>query len=138
MKLLFLHEELVGWAALHLEPAWIQHAATRQIVTQRLLARSGETWTNLAGFLDTCEAPELQSLITEAVAESRTLPNPEQQLADVTMRLRNQFIDRQLAVLTHRTSQPGMGETERLELLHQQQQLRQHKRQPLAPLVTSA
>ncbi len=138
LKLLFLHEELVGWAALHLEPAWIQHAATRQIVTQRLLARSGETWTNLAGFLDTCEAPELQSLITEAVAESRTLPNPEQQLADVTMRLRNQFIDRQLAVLTHRTSQPGMGETERLELLHQQQQLRQHKRQPLAPLVTSA
>ena len=135
VKLLFLHEELVGWAAMHIEPSWIQHEAAREIVSRRLAAQAAETWTNLAGFLDACESPELQNLITEAVAESRRIPNPQQQLSDVGVRLRNQFIDRQLAALTHRASQPQTGETARLELLREQQQLRQLKRQPLTPLA---
>lgn len=137
LKLLFLHEELVGWATMHLEPAWIQHEAVREIVSRRLAAQSAETWTNLAGFLDECASPKMQNLITEAVAESRTLPNPEQQLADVTLRLRNQFIDRQLTTLTHRASQPEADDAQRLDLLRQQQQLRQLKRQSLAPLADS-
>jgi len=116
LKLLFLHEDLVGWATMHLEPAWVQHESVREIVYRRLAAQSAETWTNLAGFLDECESPELQNLITEAVAESRALPNPQQQLADMTLRLRNQFIDRQLANLTHRASQPETSESEKVEL----------------------
>ncbi|MCU0784360.1 MAG: DNA primase [Verrucomicrobia bacterium] len=137
LKLLFLHEDLVGWAAMHLEPSWVQHEALREIVSRRIAAQSAETWTNLAGFLDECESPEMQNLITEAVAESRAIPNPEQQLADVTLRLRNQFIDRQLTALTHRASQPETDAAPRLDLLRQQQQLRQLKRQPLAPLPDS-
>lgn len=134
LKLLFLHEDLVGWAAVHLEPGWVQHAAVREIVSRRMAAQSEETWTSLAGFLDDCESPEMQNLITEAVTEGREIPNPTQQLADVTLRLRNQFIERQLAALMHRTSQPETNDAEQLELLRQQHQLRQIKRQPLAPL----
>ena len=137
LKLLCLHEDLVGWAAMHLETDWIQHEAVRKIVSRRIMAQSAETWTSLAGFLDECESPEMQNLITEAVAESRTIPNPEQQLADVILRLRNQFIDRQLAALTHRASQPETNPAERGDLMRQQQQLRQLKRQPLAPLPDS-
>jgi len=137
LKLLFLNEELVGWGAMHLEPDWIQHAAVREIVSRRLAAQAGETWTNLAGFLDQCESPEMQNLITEAVAEDRAIPNPEQQLTDVTLRLRNQFLDRKLAALTHRASQPETNATERDALLREQQQLRQLKRQPLAQLADS-
>ena len=69
--------------------------------------------------------PDMQNLITEAVAENRAIPNPKQQLADVTLRLRNQYIDRQLNALTHRASQPEASNEERLDLLRQQQQLRQ-------------
>jgi len=134
LKLLFLHEDLVGWAAMHVEPGWVQHGVVREILSRRLTAQSAETWTGLASFLDECASPEMQNLITEAVAESRTIPNPEQQLADVTLRLRNQFLDRQLAALTHRASQPDTTDAQRLDLLRQQQQLRQLKRQPLAPL----
>ncbi len=134
LKLLFLHEDLVGWATIHLEPAWVQHKAVREIISRRLTAHSAETWTGLANFLNECSSPEMQNLITEAVAESRAIPDPIQQLADVTFRLRNQSIDRQLAALTHRASQPETTENQRLDLLRQQQQLRQFKRQPLAPL----
>ena len=54
-----------------------------------------------------------------------------QQLADVALRLRNQFIDRQLAALMQRANQPECAETERLDLLRQQQELRRRKRQPI-------
>ena len=48
----------------------------------------------------------MRSLVTEAVAEDRKIPNPETQLADVALKLRNQFLDRQIAALTQKISQP--------------------------------
>ncbi len=134
LKLVLLHDELVRWAALNLDVNWIQHALVRQSIAQRLAAQANETWQNLAAFIGECESPEMQSLIAEASADERAIPNPAQQLADLALRLRNQFLDRQVAALTHRASQPETSDAERGELLRQQQQLRQLKRQPLAPL----
>jgi DNA primase len=131
LKLLLRHDDLVEWAAAHLDPGWVQHALVRQIITQRLAAHANQTWTSLAAFLEECSAPEMQRLITESTTEPRPLPNPSQQLADVVLRLRNQFIDRQLADSMQRANQPECSEAERLELLHQQQELRHLKRQPL-------
>ena len=131
VKLLLLHDDLAAWAAAHLDPAWVQHSLAKQIVSLRLAAHANRTWTSLAGFLDECETPEMQSLVTEATAEPRPIPNPSQQLADVTLRLRNQFMDRQVAALMQRTNQPEVGEAERLDLLRQQQELRRLKRQPI-------
>jgi DNA primase len=131
LKLLLLHDELVAWAALHLDVSWMVHPLVRQIVTQRLTAQTNETWKSLAAFLDECETPEMRALVTEAVAEDRNIPNPEQQLADVTLKLRNQFLDRQIAVMLQKTSQPDMSDAEKVELLRQQQELRQQKRAPL-------
>ena len=130
LKLVMLHEDLVGWAALHLDPQWIQHSLVRQVVQQRLAAQAGETWQNLVAFLEHIESPQAKSLVTEAVAEDRPLPNPDQQMADVVLRLRNQFIDRQLAALNLRLGQVE-AEEEKLNLLRQQQEMRQLKRQPL-------
>ena len=131
LKLLLLHDDLVGWSALHLDVEWISHPLVRQIVTQRLAAQTNETWKNLAAFLDDCESPEMRSLVTEAVAEDRKLPNPDRQLVDVITSLRNQFLDRQIAASIQRASQPETSEANRMELLHQQQELRQQKRAPL-------
>jgi len=50
----------------------------------------------------------------------------------------DQFIDRQLAALTHRTSQPETTDDARLEMMREQQTLRQLKRQPLTPLAGAA
>jgi DNA primase len=134
LKVLLLHDDLVAWAALHLDVNWISHPLVRQIVTQRLAAQTNETWKSLAAFLDECELPEMRGLITEAVAADRKIPNPEQQLGDVVLKLRNQFLDRQIAALTQKISQPGMPEAEQNELLRQQQKLREQKRAPLSPL----
>ncbi len=131
LKLLLLHDDLVGWAALHLDMNWISHPLVRQIITQRLAAQMNETWKSPAAFLHECETPEMRALVTEAVAEDRKIPNPEQQLADVTLKLRNQFLDRQIAALTQKASQPGVSDAEKVEWLRQQQELRQQKRAPL-------
>jgi len=131
LKLLLLHDNLAAWAALHLDVNWTSHPVARQIVDKRLVAQTKETWTNLATFLDGCETPEMRSLITEAVAEDRQIPHPEQQLADVTLRLRNQFLDRQIAALTQKVNLPETPETGKIELLREQQRLREQKRAPL-------
>jgi len=131
LKLLLLHDDLVAWTGLHLDVNWILHPSVRQIVALRFAAQTNETWQSLAAFLDECESPEMKGLITEAVAEDRRLPNPDRQLADVVTFLRNQFLDRQIAASLQRASQPETSETDRLELLHQQQELRQQKRAPL-------
>jgi DNA primase len=131
LKLLLLHDDLVAWTALHLDVNWISHPFVRQIVERRLTAQTNETWQSLAAFLDECESPGMRGLVTEAVAEDRKIPNPDQQLGDVVLKLRNQFLDRQIAASVQRASQPETSEADRMELLRQQQELRQQKRMPL-------
>jgi DNA primase len=131
LKLLLLRDDLVAWASLHLDVNWILHPLVRQIVEKRLAAQTGESWKNLAAFLDECESSEMRGLVTEAVAEDRKIPNPDQQLGDVVLRLRNQFLDRQIAASIQRASQPETSETDRMELLRRQQELRQQKRASL-------
>ncbi len=131
LKLLLLHDNLAAWAALHLDVNWISHPVVRQIVGQRLAAQTDESWKSLAAFLDACDSAEMRNLVTEAVAEDRKIPNPDQQLADVALKLRNQFLDRQIAALTQKASQPEIPEAEQTELLREREKLRGQKRAPL-------
>ncbi len=133
LKLIFLNEDLVGWCSVNMEPGWIQHPLAHAIFSKRIELHQGERWSNLGAFLDECATPEMRSLVTEAAMEERTIPNPQQQLADVALRLRNQFIDRQLANAIHQANQPDVGEETRMELLRRQQELREMKRKPLQP-----
>jgi len=128
LKLLFLHDDLVPWAAAHLDPEWISHPQTRQVVAQRLAAQRDETWQSLGAFLEACDSPGIRSLVTEAVAEERKLPNLEQQLADVILKLRNQWLDRKIAACLQRAGQPEIADADKLALLREQQQLREQKR----------
>ncbi len=131
LKLLLLYDDLVGWAALHLDVNWILHPLVRQIVEKRLAAQTGESWKNLAAFLDECESPEMRGLVTEAVAEDRKIPNPDQQMGDVVLKLRNQFLDRQIAMFTQKASQPGISDVEKIDLLRERDKLREQKFAPL-------
>ena len=128
LKLLFLHDDLVPWAALHLDAEWISHPQVRQVVAQRIAAQRDETWQSLGAFLDACESPGIRNLVTEAVTQERAMPNLEQQLADVTLKLRNQFLDRKIAACLQRASQPEISDADKIALLREQQQLREQKR----------
>jgi DNA primase len=130
LKLIFLVEDL-EWCAGTVQPDWIQHAQARQIFSKRIEAHRAGTWNSLGAFLSECDTPEMRNLVTEAATEERALPNPKQQLLDVATRLRNEFIERQLGALKHRANQPELADEERIELLRQQQELREMKRRPL-------
>ena len=134
LKLLLLHDELVAGAAEQLDPDWVTHPHLRHIVALRFAAHKDETWRTLAEFLDHCESAELRGLVTEAVAEERKMPNPETQLADVTLKLRNQFLEQRIGALMQQISQPQTSDAQKMELLHEQQRLKRQKRAPLAPL----
>ncbi len=135
LKLLLLHDELAAWTALHLDLNWISHSLARRIIAARLAAQKNESWKNLAAFLDESDSPEMRSLITEAATEERKIPNPEIQLADVVLKLRNQFLDRQIAGLTQKTASPEISDAERIQLLQGQKKLREQKAAPLTALA---
>lgn len=131
LKLIFLNEDLASTCATLAQTEWLPHPAVQKIFAKRIEAFREGTWNHLAAFLDLCETDEMRSLVTEAAIEDRPIPNPQQQLTDTLLRLRNQFIDRQLAAAIHRANQPDVSDEERIELLRQQQELRQLKRLPL-------
>ncbi len=134
LKLLLLNDEHAGWVAAHLRPQWLPHELVRHIISRRFAAHTADEWRGVAGFLDEfSDAPAGASLITEALSEARAVPHAEQQLRDLVLRLRNQFLDRQLAGLTQQISLPETDADQRLALMQQQQALREAKRQPLAP-----
>jgi DNA primase len=131
LKLLLMHDDLVPWAAQHLQPDWIQHPVVREIIERRLAAHVHQTWLSFAAFLGDCDTPEMQSLVSEAAIAEREIPNPMQQLTDLATRLRNQHLDRQLAALMQQMNQPELSEASRLELLQQQMEMRALKRKPV-------
>ena len=137
LKLVFLNEDTVEWLQAHLDLNWVQHPHVRHIISLRITEHASGDWRSVAHFLSQCESAEMRELIAEASTENRPIANAVQQLGDIVLKLRNQNIDRQLAQLTQRASQPDVSEAVGLELLREQQALRQLKRQPLSPLTGS-
>jgi DNA primase len=135
LKLLLIHDDLVAWTAQHLDLTWVSHPLVRRVVEQRSGAQKNGSWTNLGAFLDSCDSEEMRSLVTEAATEDRKMPSPEKQLADVILKMRNQFLDRQIAAVTQRAGLPEIPDTERIELLRGQKKLREQKTAPLAPIA---
>jgi hypothetical protein len=106
-----------------------------------------EAWKGISEFITGLNDSNMQSFVGECLTRpfimntdgskinrKTELPNPETQLADVTLKLRNQFLDRQIAALTQKASQPEISEDEKLALLHGQQKLREQKRTQLSQL----
>jgi DNA primase len=135
LKLLLIHDELVAWAAQHLDLNWLSHPLVRRIVEARLNVQKDGSWTNLGAFLDNSDSTEMRSLVTEAATEDRKMPNPEKQLADVVLKMRNQFLDRQIAAVTQKAGLPEVSDAEKIELLQGQKKLREQKAAPLAAIA---
>jgi hypothetical protein len=134
LRLLFLNDSFASWLAANLDVKWIEHLGVRQMVASRLQANADGTWRGVAALLADLEDDALRELVTEVTTGERPVPKPEQQLQDVTLRLRNQFLDRQLAALVQQASRQETTDAERLELIHRQQELRQAKRAPLGAI----
>jgi hypothetical protein len=94
-----------------------------------------QTGGDVVGLLGSFEGdPCAQSLITEAATEQREIPEPERQLADVVRRLRDAWLDRQIALRNGRLGDPTLDDEDRLSLLSELQALRLRKRSSLEPI----
>ena len=131
LKLLFLEDHFAGWLALHLDLDWLVHPSVGELVRRRLEAQAEGTWVSPAAFLGTLEDALLRGLASESMSDARKIPNPDVQLADVTMRIRNAWMDREIARLSLQAAIPELGEDERTGMLRALQDLRLRKRAPL-------
>ena len=81
--------------------------------------------------MDALEDPAAHELITEAVTEGDLPGDISRNLMETIRMLRNVAVDRRLAELKLRLAQPGMLESEAVEILNEQSELRRLKQQPL-------
>lgn len=131
LKYVFLSADLQNFAAVHLEPEWVPNP-----VVQRILAMHFQEGGDVVGLLGRFEGdPSAESLITEAATEQREIPEPERQLADVVRRLRDAWLDRQIALRNGRLGDPTLDDDDRMVLLSELQALRLRKRSPLEPIL---
>jgi DNA primase len=131
LKILLQNDELLDWSRQHLHLDWIQHSGARKILERRLSVTEDGQAMQPAAILNEFESPHLRVLTTEALAEERTIPNLEQQLTDLTIRLRNQSIDREVATLNQSLGQPNLSPEETAQILHELTTLRATRRAPL-------
>jgi DNA primase len=132
LRILLTHDALAEWVRAHLDPQWVAHPAVRAIVAFRLQAEAEGSWTGMSSVLQQLDDEAARRFATEAVADTREIPNPEQQLTDIVTRLRNADIDRRLIRLSQQMENPQAGDDVKLALLHEQQELKRLKRAPLA------
>jgi DNA primase len=137
LKILLLHDELLDWARAHLHPEWIENPLAREIVQHRLAHDDGQP-VQPAAILHRINSDQSRSLITEALAEERDIPRPDQQLIDLTTRLRNASLDRELATINQALGQPDLSSEHKNSILLEMSTLRAAKRGPLAPLPSSS
>ncbi len=146
LRLVLTNDDLVPWVAERLDFNWLQHATVRRLIETRIAALISNSWTSVAGFLDQFQDDVSRNLITEIVADKHQIPEPEKTLKGdpswgdkrgILEQLREEFIERQLAALRVQMTQPQTTEVQQVELLRQQQALRDMKRKPLGVIAKS-
>lgn len=137
LKILLVHDDLLDWARAHLHPEWIQNSLVREIVEHRLAVEDGAP-VQPASILHRINSDQSRSLITEALAEDREIPRPNEQLIEIATRLRNTSLDRELAALNQALGQPDLSPEHTNAVLAELNAVRAAKRGALTPLPNVA
>jgi DNA primase len=135
LKLLLSDTEAIEWATRHLDPAWLQHAATRRLVTTLFRAfHESASAHDLTAWIGQLDDPELISLATAAMADSQAITKVVHQLSEVVLWIRNQHLDHQRRLLMQRSLDANLSDPERNAMIATQDQLKRQRLQPLEPL----
>ncbi|MGZ8941125.1 MAG: toprim domain-containing protein, partial [Limisphaerales bacterium] len=131
LKIILHHDEMIEPFRKFCRVEWIRHPDVREILDRRLELDVSGNPVQPAAFLRLLTSDHAQSLVTEALAESRSIPNPEAQLADIATKLRNASIDEELKLISQSIVQPGISEEHLKELLREQMELKKARRRPI-------
>lgn len=134
LRLVLSQDDLLEWARQHLDISWIVNPLVRTIVAHRLTWDEEGNPVQPAAILGELEDARAQSLITEALAEEKPVPRPEQQLADLATRLRNQYLDRRMGAIMQRLADQNLAGEEIAKLLQEQKELRAVKSKAIPAL----
>ncbi|SPE57116.1 DNA primase [Verrucomicrobia bacterium] len=151
LQLLFQHEDLVEWAAGHLDVQWLEHPLVRKIVLDRLHAFQGNGWQGLPPFLDALTDPQARNLVTRAVflnymegaggpqpdpgtrdhLRGRAVPKPFEDLKGLVTRLRNKHLTTEINQLAAHMVSLDAGSPGQIETYRKIEALKALKRKPV-------
>jgi DNA primase len=136
LKFLLLADgEALAWASSHLDCNWISHGTVRRIAEARMAQAGSEQPNDLEPLLtELADDRFAVQWVTEAASESREVPDLPRQLQEATVRLRDLWIDRQIALLTGQLTEPGISVEQLSAVERQKQELRAWKKLPLTEL----
>ena len=81
--------------------------------------------------LEECDSEPAQQLITRAVAEQIDADGLLKKLAETVLRVRNDYLERELKLLTQRRAQPGLSEEDGIDIEKRKIELRRLKTEPI-------
>ncbi|HEY1170912.1 MAG TPA: DNA primase [Verrucomicrobiae bacterium] len=128
--LLIVENDGRGWIH-HMRPEWIPNATIRKLAEQIQRLEQEQQWQSPTAFMTALENDFEQSLVTEAMMDKRALPEITRQLHDYLLKLRNAYIDKQMAAANRLLDQPGITPAEQTTLIQMTQRLRTAKKLPL-------
>jgi DNA primase len=142
LKFVFHDEHQLEWIAAHLDADWLAHAGVREIISRRLHAHRDRTWNGIGGFVETIQDPGAKALLAEVLCDPRPLKRTEENIkgggtstSGVIERIRNAFLDKQIAHKTAQASVPGLTDAERGDVLSESLLLKRQRREPLKPIT---
>jgi DNA primase len=131
LKLLLYNGDHRAVAAAHLDSKWLKNSAVKRIV-HRCLQDIKEALPQGGAFLSQFqEDPVAQSLIGTVLADHHPIPQPEKQIVDVLIHLRNDFLTAERMRLKQEIDHPDTSEERRTALIRKQEELRALRQQPL-------
>jgi DNA primase len=133
LRVVLLDENLVEWTLGHLDLAWVEHPVVRRVLEARFRAFEHAEDLSVTALLTALDDPAASELITEAVAMTGPLDERFRILMDTVRRVRDRWLDREIAELTRRVSNPATPPAERGAALQRQMELRRAKAEPLKP-----
>jgi DNA primase len=131
VKLLLQDEIKFEWVKSHLDLNWIQSSFIRKIITSWIDFRNKNVGVFHLGLWLNDLGESARNFITEMLADSRKIPSPEGQLNTLVTTFRNKFLDQQLRSLNEQEHDENLSHSQKVELLREQQKLREQKRAPL-------
>lgn len=130
LRLLLRHEGQLDWFLHHLDPQWLDHPLTRELVEARFSLQHELS----PALISQLPHEAARSLASELLTEDQQLPDAARQAEHIVTRLRNRHLDRTVARLMVDIGRVENGDAEQVRLLREVEALRRLKRAPLAPL----
>ena len=135
LKLALAGETPTDWLESRLDLQWVNHDGIREILHQNFALYSENNSAIFPDLLGVLPSEAHKKLATESVADSRKIPNPTQQLNDIVLRLRNQFIDSRLSEIQRELVSSASDESRWPELISERDELKKLMSHPLEPLA---